>query len=162
MKNWLKVYLCTILTMFCVPGVVAVSIVECEDPQGERSFHKKCPPGTIKVSVKKVSLGKSSDSKNGIANIKAVLYSVPNCDTCDEVKEFLQARNISFEEKDVGQDVDLQKELSDLVGALKVPTVVLGGEPITGYNRTKMLSVLEKLSGDGKDNNKDKKKSTKG
>lgn len=122
----------------------AVKIVECEDEQGNRSFQKTCPPGSTQISEKQFKTGTSSDEdSNNNINISATLYLIPDCESCEEVKEFLDARNISYTEKDVSDDLELQKELTDLSGSLKVPTTVIGDEILTGYSRSNFMAALE-------------------
>ncbi len=123
----------------------AVKIVECEDEQGNRSFEKKCPPGATIIGEKKLSTGvdSSENKSNNSVSIQATLYRVAECDTCEEVKEFLSGKGVSVTEKDVGTDVELQKELTDLSGALKVPTTVIGDKILTGYNRGEFINTLK-------------------
>lgn len=121
----------------------AVNIVECEDKQGNRTFEKVCPPDTKMVGEKKIAIGTNPDKSNSNENIHATIYVIPECEACDEIKEFLGTRNISFTEKNVNDNIELQTELTDLTGALKVPTTVIGEEVLTGYSRSKFLSALE-------------------
>jgi len=135
--------------LFLIPALnsfAAVKIVECEDEKGNRSFQKTCPPGFNVVGEKKFTTGAGTTKNkplNTPANISATLYSIPVCDTCNEVKEFLSTRGIQFNEINVSEDVTLQKELIDLSGGLKVPTTVIGKEILTGYNRGEFQSTLK-------------------
>lgn len=130
-----------LLLLFLSLPMFAVDVIQCEDQQGERGFYQQCPPGTVEIARKKLYVGGSSDSNNAVA-AKVTLYAVPDCEPCEEVREFLQSRNITFEEKDVSKDLDIQKELEDFVGALKVPTTIIGDEVISGYQRLQMKSAL--------------------
>ncbi len=122
----------------------AVNIVECEDEEGNRSFQKVCPPGFTKVGEKKLATGTSSkETKSDNVSIHATLYMIPDCEACDEIREFLGARNIPITEKNANDDIEIQNELTELSGALKVPTTVIGADVITGYSRSKFLSALE-------------------
>lgn len=133
------------VSLFSINCFAAVKIVECEDENGNRSYQKTCPPGYTQLSEKKIKTGSdSSNSKSSASNINAILYVIPECEACDEIKEFLNNRNISYTEKNVNEDIDLQKELTDLTGSLKVPTTVIGDEILTGYSRSKFMDVLEK------------------
>lgn len=123
--------------------IAAVKIVECEDEEGNLSFQKTCPPNTKMISEKKINTGISGDASSEKVNIQAILYLVPDCDACDEAKEFLTGRNIKIIEKNVKDDLELQAELNKLVGALKVPTTVIGDEVLTGYSRNSYMSALE-------------------
>ncbi len=122
----------------------AVNIVECEDEEGNRSFQKVCPPGFTKVGEKKLATGSSSkETKSDNVNIQATLYAIPDCEACDEIREFLGARNIPITEKNANDSIEIQNELTELTGALKVPTTIIGEEVLTGYSRSKFTSALE-------------------
>jgi len=124
----------------------AVNIVECEDEEGNRSFQKTCPPNSTLVSEKRIATGKgteNSESSLSFINVNAILYTAPNCEACDEIKAYLTSRDISITEKDASENVEIQKELTELTGSLKVPTVVIGDKTITGYNRAELSSALK-------------------
>ncbi len=128
-----------------IPSFAAVKIVECEDEDGNRSFQKTCPPGSRQLYEKKISTGtRSADEDAAAVDIEATLYLIPDCEACEEVKEFLSARNIPVTEKNVSEDIALQGELTDLTGALQVPTTVIGDEVLTGYSRSSFLEALKK------------------
>lgn len=125
----------------------AVKVVECEDENGNRSFETTCPPGTTTIGEKKISTG-TGDNKSETTNktnIQATLYQVSGCDACEQAKEFLSNKGVSVIEKEVSTDVSLQKELTDLSGALKVPTTIIGDSILTGYNRSEFLNAIEKM-----------------
>ena len=120
--------------------VFAVNIFECEDAMGNITFQDRCPPGTTPVNEKNYSTTTSSDTGATIAPM--TLYLVPGCDTCDQLKEFLNVRNLRYSEKDVSDDIDLQNELKDVAGELQVPALVVGSKVLTGYNRSALLQSL--------------------
>ncbi|MBM2830850.1 MAG: glutaredoxin [Gammaproteobacteria bacterium] len=132
----------TVLTLMAFFDLAfAVSVYECEDPEGNRTFEDHCPPGTAPVGEKKYSTGSSKESSK--ADISAVLYVVPECDSCEEVREFLTMRGISFTEKNVDGNPELQTELKEKAGELKVPVTLIGETIITGYNRQKLTAAIE-------------------
>lgn len=143
--------------------VAAVNIVECEDAQGNRIFQKTCPPGMVEVSSKRISTGSSDkdEQQQGSLDLEVVLYVIPNCGACTEVREFLQAKEIAFTEKDVSEDISLQQELTELAGSLGVPTTVFGDEVVTGYQRSQMESIIEQ-AGSADDDPSEKGKADKG
>ncbi len=143
MKYLPKIIVATLFIAFSLQVFAVVKVVECEDEAGNRSFQKTCPPDSTMVGEKKLNTGVSSDASSKSVDIKATIYLIPDCDTCDEVKEFLSSRNITITEKNVNENIELQNELTELTGALKVPTTVIGSEVMTGYSRSKFLSVLE-------------------
>lgn len=143
MKHCLKILFTIILVSFSLQAFSAVKVVECEDAQGGKSFQKSCPPGSTQVGSKKISTGSSgSDSDN--SNIKATLYFIPDCDTCDEVREFLNTNGVSFEEKNANETVEIQEELTKISGGLKIPTTIIGTEVVVGYRRSEFEDALAK------------------
>jgi len=143
MKHCLKILFATILISFSLQGFSAVKIVECEDEQGGKSFRTACPPGSTQVGSKKISTG-SSGRDNDYSNINATLYFIPDCDTCDEVREFLNANGVSFDEKNANETVEIQEELTKISGGLSIPTTVIGAEVIVGYIRSEFEAALAK------------------
>jgi len=142
MKNILSGML-SIVCCLASTSLFAVTIYECEDEQGNRTFEQKCPPGTNPVQEKKVFTGKKEGSAPAAVNVNATLYSVPECDACQEIREFLTFRNISFTDKNVGDNIELQNELREVAGELKVPVLVIGEKIIKGYNRSEILDALK-------------------
>lgn len=135
-----------LLCIYQLPSMAAVKIVECEDEQGARSFQRNCPPGSKMVGERNYSTGANSgsttDRKTG--NISATLYLIPNCDVCQDVKDFLSARNIPVSEKNVKDNFELQEELKEKTGGdLQVPVVVIGTDVIKGYQRNTLLKALQ-------------------
>ena len=124
----------------------AVDIAICEDDEGNQSFHKSCPPGTFLVEEKKVSVGGNSSSyKFDLSKLNVVLYTIPVCETCEEVKIYLKSRDIPFAEKDVSKDLELQKELTEISGKLSVPVTVIGDEFVSGYDRVRIGNIIDSL-----------------
>lgn len=122
----------------------SVKVYECEDQLGNRTFQDRCPPGTTRVNQKQYSTKTPSPSSARRSIGPLVLYLVPKCDTCDQVKEFLSVRNISFTEKNVNENIKLQEELKEKTGGdLRVPVLMIGNNAISGYNRGTLLAALE-------------------
>ena len=145
MKHCLKILFATMLVAFSLQGFSAVKVVECEDEQGGRSFQQNCPPGSTQVGSKKFSTGGSGKEGNSPV-VKATLYAIPECGECDEVREFLQAKNVSISEKNADESIEIQNELTEISGDLKVPTIVIGEEVIIGYKRSEIEEILLKAN----------------
>ena len=141
MKVIVRLLIVSYLLLFAATAW-SVEILQCEDTQGNKSFFKQCPPGWHEINKKNYSTA-TPDTGTTTPNISATLYVVPNCDTCDQVKEFLEVRKISVTEKDVSGNADLQKELKDKTGGdLRVPVLVMGDKVLTGYDRSALLAAL--------------------
>ena len=46
---------------------------------------------------------------------------------------------------DINKDVETQKELTEITGKLTVPVTVIGEDHITGYDREKIASILDRI-----------------
>lgn len=138
-------YIAIILAgIFSLKAMAAVKIVQCEDAQGNKTFQMNCPPGTKQVNAMSVATGTGTpaDKGNQNANITATLYYIPDCDACDAVREYLRDRHIQINEKNVLNNVDLQKEMKKVSGKQNVPVVVIGKKVLIGYDRTDLKQAL--------------------
>ena len=144
------------ICVLCHPVFSAVDIVICEDAEGNQTFQKACPPGTSLVGEKKISIGKSSSGPVDLSKLSVLLYTIPDCDTCENVAIYLRSRDIPFSEIDVSKDPKKQQELTKLSGKLSVPVTVIGlnrkgtvlfdaEEIIYGYNREKIGNILDRI-----------------
>jgi len=142
MKGTRPILLLLALTA-CVSPALAVDIHKCKDNQGNITYERHCPPGTTSVEAKHYATG-TSGAGSSRASGPLTLYVVPDCDSCKQVEDFLAARGISVDEKNVNDDIDLQNELKEAAGDLRVPALKVGDDVIVGYNRTAMLNALSK------------------
>jgi glutaredoxin len=73
---------------------------------------------------------------------KVILYSQPGCPPCYAAKQFLAARNVAFEYKDVTADTGALRELVKL-NSRTTPTIVVGDEVMIGFNPQHLESMLK-------------------
>jgi len=140
MKTFTSIFL--FMLFYQIQQVAAVTIVECEDSLGERSFQASCPPGSTQINARVIHAGSNSDVSTDNSSINATLYVVPECDPCEDVREFLQSRNVRVTVKDVSFEQVMQEELQALTGTLRAPVVVIGETIISGYKRSDLLAAL--------------------
>lgn len=128
-------------------NVHAVTIQECVGENNERIFQKVCPPGTTTVGTKELKTGKSSKSKaQEPLDVDITIYTVPKCDSCAVMLNVLETYGAKFTEVNIENNVELQNELNEKIGAggsLKVPTVIFGETQIIGLNKASLISELE-------------------
>ena len=74
--------------------------------------------------------------------LQVVVYTEPGCAGCDQVKKFLDEREIGYIEKDIFQDLTAVSELRKL-GHVTVPVTRVGNEVIVGFD----LPALERFFG---------------
>ena len=131
--------------VLCQSAFSAVDIVICEDNEGNQSFHQACPPGTNLIEKKKVSTGQDATSAVDLSKLNIVVYTIPDCTTCEEVIIYLKSRDVPFNEIDTSDDYEIQQKVTELTGKLSVPVTVIGEDYISGYDREKIASVLDKI-----------------
>jgi glutaredoxin len=71
-------------------------------------------------------------------NAHILLFTQPCCLSCELMKVFLEAKEISFEERDISTDPEARRVMIEEHGSRETPTMVLssGGtnEVITGFD----------------------------
>ncbi len=60
---------------------------------------------------------------------------------CGQAKEFLSQRGVAFTEKDITKDSSAFEELERL-NVLTTPVIVVDGEVVIGFNRTRLEELL--------------------
>ena len=74
---------------------------------------------------------------------KAVkVYSTATCPYCKMLKAFLQEKNVSFENIDVGADKNALDEMRQKSGQMGVPVVDIDGKIIVGFDREALSKEL--------------------
>lgn len=121
---------------------LGVSIHKCEDDQGNVTYQDRCPPGTTAVESKNYRVKNGDDNAGTAASGPLTLYVVPDCDACVQVEEFLAARGIPVNKKDVKDNVELQDELKEAAGELSVPALIINDDVVMGYDRNTLSNAL--------------------
>ncbi|KKT76658.1 MAG: hypothetical protein UW72_C0003G0007 [Parcubacteria group bacterium GW2011_GWF2_44_7] len=70
------------------------------------------------------------------------LYSTPTCPYCVTLKKFLEEKKVDFEYIDVSQNEQALKEMIDKSGQMGVPVSDINGEIVVGFDRDKIMSLL--------------------
>ncbi len=131
--------ICALSGLF-LTQVRAATVVQCEDENGNKSYQAYCPPGSKEVGQKTYSVDEYEAPEGPQEPL--ILYVTPNCDTCNQVKEFLAFRKLPVEERDVDNNAALQQELKEKSGELRVPVLMVGDTALAGFNRDALLSAL--------------------
>ncbi len=66
---------------------------------------------------------------------KTVIYSTITCPYCRRAKDYLNSKNIEFEEIDVSKDKGKLKEMIEKSGQMGVPVIEINGNIIVGFNK---------------------------
>lgn len=129
------------------PTIVgAVTVFECIDGAGDKSFRDKCPPGMTIRSTQKLPTelsGKDPTIKDVLRESPVVLFSATSCAACDLVRDQLEQRSVPFTEKNATENRDVQAELAKITGGpLIVPTMTIGPQKFSDYSRSDLKSAL--------------------
>jgi glutaredoxin len=84
----------------------------------------------------------TADIEAAVASRPLVLFTVPECDSCDFVRWALQERDLPFEEVDVRSGIENQQRLQEATGEFRVPVLMVGEQPLFGYDRAALMSEL--------------------
>jgi len=70
------------------------------------------------------------------------IYTTPACPYCFTLKEFLKEKGIEFEEIDVSKDEKAREEMIKKSGALEVPILEIDDQIVVGFNKEKIVKLL--------------------
>ena len=71
--------------------------------------------------------------------MKAVVWSKYHCPFCDQAKAFLASKNITFEEKKIGDGYSKEDLLEAVPNARTVPQIFLDDKLVGGFTELKKL-----------------------
>ena len=74
------------------------------------------------------------------------VYTTDFCPYCRSAKALLDRRGISYEEINLARDPDSRRELAELTGMVTFPQIVIGGEPIGGFEQLLAADRAGRLS----------------
>lgn len=70
------------------------------------------------------------------------IYSTPTCPYCKLVKQYLSSKGQSYEDIDVSQNKTALEEMVKLSGQMGVPTVIINGQVVVGFDKERIDSLL--------------------
>jgi glutaredoxin 3 len=76
---------------------------------------------------------------------RAIVYTTPTWPYCRQVKEFLGAQGIPYEDRDVSRDHAAAEEVVRRTGQMGVPVTAIGGEMVVGFNRPRLERIIQRL-----------------
>jgi glutaredoxin-like YruB-family protein len=71
------------------------------------------------------------------------IYSTPACPYCKLAKEYLSSKGASYQDFDVSQDKVKLEEMVKLSGQMGVPTIVINGQVIVGFDKSRIDEILK-------------------
>lgn len=138
MHRTLATLLAATLVLLAAPAA-AQKLYKWVDPQGNVSYHDRPPPAGSGYQVEEKPLRDrraataTSPSEEAAEKAPVVLYTASKCSSCDAARAHLERRKVPFTEKNVETDPKAQEELKAKVGALTVPTILVGPKVMNGY-----------------------------
>ncbi|MBB4664805.1 glutaredoxin 3 [Conexibacter arvalis] len=66
---------------------------------------------------------------------KITLYTTDFCPYCVRAKQLLEKRELAFEEVNLARDPDGRAKLVELTGMMTFPQIVIGEQPIGGFDQ---------------------------
>lgn len=71
------------------------------------------------------------------------IYSTPTCPYCKLAKQYISSKNLNYEDIDVSQDKTAIEAMVKLSGQMGVPTVVINGQIVVGFDKTRIDELLK-------------------
>lgn len=139
-----------LLILLALP-TMAAGVYRWTDAQGNVHYSDQPPPPGIKNATQKNL--KSGKGENGPsqemqqAKLKnpVTLYTTATCGAhCERAKAHLAKRGISYASQDPSTSVDANEALRKGGGQARVPTLMIGGEKLEGYDESAWNAALDK------------------
>ena len=73
---------------------------------------------------------------------RIILYATPDCPHCAAARSALRAAGRSFEEFDPSTSTETLRELLSFTGSAVVPTTVVGGRALVGFDEDRLAEML--------------------
>jgi len=103
--------------------------------QSSGNFVSEPPPDPSSKST--------SNDKNGTTDSNSVIvFTNLGCSTCKQVKAFLNARGIAYQEYDVSKDAEGKKRYTEL-GGKSYPFIVVGEQHMNGFDEKGLEKILK-------------------
>jgi glutaredoxin-like YruB-family protein len=79
--------------------------------------------------------------------MKVTIYSTPTCPYCKMAKEFLDGKNIAYDDVDVAADTARAEEMVEKSGQMGVPVIVVAKddgkeEVMIGFDKEKLAAAV--------------------
>jgi glutaredoxin len=140
----------SILTIWLAQSAYAGELYRYVDQDGRINYSDMPPPRTAKKIEKKAAADKAADTALPYATREAakkfpvLMYATDCGEPCKLARDLLQKRGVPYAQKDPSASPTDATALTKLVGALEVPTLVVGKlKPIKGFEAGAWNSTLD-------------------
>lgn len=72
---------------------------------------------------------------------KVIIYVNNSCRSCKLAKDYLNKKNVKFEERNVSRNKNYKQELFSK-GYIGVPVIIIGKQEINSFNKEKIDALL--------------------
>ena len=74
--------------------------------------------------------------------MKVKIYSLPDCIYCKQAKSYFKANNIEYEDINVEDNPEAQKEMEEISEQRSVPVIVIDGKVTVGFDESKLKDLI--------------------
>lgn len=74
---------------------------------------------------------------------KVTIYSTPTCHFCNMAKDYFKENKVEYEAFDVAGSMEKRKEMMEKSGQLGVPVIVIDGQVVVGFDRSRLAQLLD-------------------
>lgn len=71
-----------------------------------------------------------------------IIYSTPSCPWCHKAKDYLDSKNVEYEDVDVSEDTQRAQEMVEKSGQMGVPVLDINGKILVGFNPMEIDEAL--------------------
>ena len=138
-----------ISTLFIAP-IEAARLYKVVDEFGNVSYQARPAPLDPGVITEEKNFGDGGNKRpdNSLKQIArknpVVLYTAPNCNSCDNARRYLDDLKIPYTDKNAQGNDEVSEELRRVSGALSVPVISVGKKVLTGFTKPWLESELKK------------------
>lgn len=121
----------------------AAKLYKWVDKDGNISYQDQPPPKNAKI-LKEDTINLDTPVKKNTGNTTPLrVYTVANCNACDNLIARLESMGVPTESRLLDQDEEATRRILEQSDSLMVPTVFLGDQIITNINIDSLSSQLE-------------------
>ena len=128
----------------------AVKLYKWTDSDGQVFYQDEPPPSGQRFEEKSFSdqgtntlTNAALNRANAVIQNPVALYTAANCESCDLIRTVLEMNQIPFQNIEVQDNPSAQQALMELVGALRVPSLMIGETVVGEFDRSSIEDILK-------------------
>lgn len=139
----LKIFLVT-LAVAGISNANAAKLYKWVDSNGNISYQDQPPPKNAKILSEKTVKSSDSDDVNTSSNLpKVLVYTVDNCDACEQMITMLNESKVSHIRLPLKDDRKAQELILQQFSSIVVPTIFINDEIIQGRSPSQVKERLK-------------------